>query len=68
MSYEHHMPIPLNITSKVMRTVCKIKFGIEKDKIVSSTGFFMRVSDKLKYLITMEIFGDKNLNNKNIEI
>ena len=67
MSYDHLMPIPMNVTSKVLRCVCKIKYANE-NKINYFSGFFMRVSDALKYLISMEIFRGENLINKNIEI
>ena len=62
MSYDH-MPIPMSIASKVLRCVCKIKFAHN-----SCSGFFMRVSDRLKFLISMELFNNENFLDKNIEI
>ena len=38
MSYDHHMPIPMNVASKVLRCVCKIKYANE-NKINSFSGF-----------------------------
>ena len=71
MSYDHHMPIPMNIASKVLRCVCKIKFGRENRGI--GTGFFLKVSENAKFLIcsihfcnekstTIEIWNKKIMN------
>ena len=50
MSYK---PIPINIISKVWRSVCKIKIN-ELIGSLFATGFFLKVSDSLKYLVTNE--------------
>ena len=60
MSYDHR-PIPMNIASKVLRCICKIEC---KEPKFLTTGFFMRVSDTLKFLITSNL--RENLINKNI--
>ena len=55
----------MKVIPKVSRCVCKIKFVYEKEQC---SGFFMRVSDSLKYLISGKIFENEKLLNKNLEI
>jgi hypothetical protein len=45
------MPIPIDITLKEMKCVCKIGISSGIGSLYE-TFFFMRVSDELKYLIT----------------
>ena len=68
MSYIHaHMPIPIEISFKVSKCICKITVKY-KEKIIITTAFFMRVSDTLKYLITNYHIINENCFNKNITI
>ena len=46
-----HKPIPMKIAIKVMKSICKIIIMKEKGKNYG-TGFFMRISDSFKCLIT----------------
>ena len=57
MSYDHR-PIPMNIASKVLKCVCKIKYGREKRGF--GTGFFLKVSENAKFLMAQFTFGMKN--------
>ena len=62
-----HKPIPIKIANKIMNSICKITVEIN-GKISSGTGFFMNISDKLKYLITNYHIINPKLINVNIEI
>ena len=53
-----HKPIPINIANKVKKSICKIIILNEKGVNCYGTGFFMKISDKLKCLITLK-FGIK---------
>ena len=46
-----HLPIPINIVIKVMKSICKIII-YKHDKKLYGTGFFMKVDISKKYLIT----------------
>ena len=68
MSYIHaHMPIPIEISFKVSKCICKITVKY-KGSISIATGFFMRVSDTLKYLITNNHVVNEYCTNKDITI
>ena len=61
-------PVPMNIANKVMKSVCKIIIkGINKNNIYG-TGFFMKISNSLKYLITNYHVICPNIINQNIEL
>ena len=62
-----HMPIPINIVNKVLKCICKI--SIRKAKgVIYGTGFFMKIDNSKKYLLTNNhIISKKNINN-DIEI
>ncbi len=62
MSYDH-IPIPMNIASKVLRCVCKTKINF-KEYTGINTGFFFRSSDGSKFLIP----GIRSLKNSNVNI
>jgi len=62
-----HMPIPIDITLKARKCVCKIGINSERGSLYG-TGFFMRVSDELKYLITAHHIINENRINENITL
>lgn len=64
----HYRPIPLDITLKAMKCVCKITTKDENDCVCYGTGFFMKVSDELKFLITTYHLINENSINKNITL
>ena len=47
--YTGHKPVPLNIANQALKSICKI---IVETKNIYGTGFFMRVDESKKYLIT----------------
>ena len=60
--------IPINITFQLLKCIWKITIKNE-DRILCSTGFFMRVLGSLKYLITCYHTINKNdITNKKISI
>ena len=63
--YTGHKPIPINIINKVLKSICKIT--IKKGNIYG-TGFFMNVSESLKYLITNYHIISQDKINEHIEI
>ena len=64
----HNKPVPMNIANKVMKSICKIIIkGINKN-IIYGTGFFMKISNSLKYLITNYHVLCPNVINQNIEL
>ena len=63
--YTGHKPIPINIINKVLKSICKIT--IKKGNIYG-TGFFMNVSEWLKYLITNYHIISQGKINEHIEI
>ena len=48
--YTGHKLIPIKLANKVLTSICKIK--IDKNKKKFGTGFFMSISDNLKFMIT----------------
>ena len=46
-----HKGIPIDLVLKVVKSICKITFS-KDNKTLYGTGFFLKVSDSLKYLIT----------------
>ena len=62
-----HMFIPVDVTIKVLKCVCKITVK-NKEKYYFGTGFFMNIYDSKKYLLTnYHIISDKSKDD-NIEI
>ena len=60
--------LPPKIYNKIGKSICKILIKT-KDKVIYGAGFFLRVSDKLKYLITnYHIINELNTNNENITL
>ena len=46
-----NIPVPFDVTSKAIKSLCKITLKYN-NMIIYATGFFMKISDKKKYLIT----------------
>ena len=65
--FNWHKLIPLNIASKVLKSICKIIIKKEKG-IIYGFGFFMLISDSEKYLITNYNIISQDVINENIEI
>ena len=58
----------MDIANKAMKSICKIIIkGINKNNIYG-TGFFMKISNSLKYLITNYHVLCPNVINQNIEL
>ena len=51
---------------KTFKSICKIV--VNGEETICGTGFFMKVSDNLKYLITCHHVINQDMNNKNIEL
>ena len=65
--YTGHRGVPISTINKVVNSICKII--IKRGKITSyGTGFFMKISDLLKYLITNYHIINPSVINNNIEI
>jgi len=64
-----HKPIPIKLSTKVMKSICKITVK-EKGGFLYGTGFFMNISNEFKLLITnYHVINPKNINSDiNIEI
>ena len=63
--FVRHKLIPIKIINKVMNSLSKISFKKE-EKLITATGFFISISDTLKYLIINN--HDINPTMQNIEI
>ena len=63
-----HKPVPMNIANKAMKSICKIFIkGINENNIYG-TGFFMKISNSLKCLITNYHVISPQVINQNIEL
>ena len=62
-----HKPVPLGISNKVKESVCKIIIK-KKRAIIYGTGFFLKISESLKFLFANYHTINKDLINDNIEI
>ena len=65
--YTGHKYIPLKISEKVKKSICKITIKNEGN-ISNGTGFFMKISESLKFLFTNHHVINQHLINDNIEI
>ena len=64
-----HKSIPLDISNKVRESICKIIIKKKGDKgILYGSGFFMKISESLKFLFTNYHVINQDLINDNIEI
>ena len=61
-------PVPIELANKVMKSICKIAFKTNQNLLGFGTGFFMKVSDSSKNLLTNYHVINPDLINKNIEI
>ena len=50
--YKEYRPISIEILNKVMKSVCKIMINKKVGDNYQATGFFLKISDSLKFLIT----------------
>ena len=62
-----HKQININIATKAMKSICNIIADYYNEK-KCGTGFFMKISDSLKYLITNYHVLNPQIINKNIKI
>ena len=62
-----HKSIPMDMANKAMKSVCKIKIKVN-ERTNCGTGFFLKISDSLKYLITNYHIIDNNTQKVEIEI
>ena len=63
-----HKPIKMNIANKVMKSICKIIIK-NNDKISYGTGFFLNVTNSLKYLLTnYHVINQNSIGNLELEI
>jgi len=62
-----HKPVPLGISNKVKESVCKIIIK-KKEIYLYGTGFFLKISESLKFLFTSYHVINKDLSNDDIEI
>ena len=51
MGIKDNIPVPIDVTIKAMKSICKItiKHNVKEN---CATGFFMKISEEKKYLIT----------------
>ena len=67
MLMENHIALPINLVGKALKSVCKIIIKNNPQNILG-TGFFMKISDSQKYLITNYHIISEDMVNKEIEI
>ena len=65
--FSDHKPIPINIINKALKSICKITIR-QKKRIIYGTGFFMKIDNSKKYLITNYHIISKETINENIEL
>ena len=63
-----HKPIPIDIVNAVNKSICKITIKKKDKKIGNGTGFFMNISNSIKYLITNYHVINPDVINEYIEI
>ena len=63
-----HRPVPLYLANEVEKSLCKITVTIKKNSHYNGTGFFMKIKDSKKYLITNYHIISEDIINNNIEI
>ena len=62
-----HRPVPLRISNKLSKSICKITFINNENQKIYGTGFFM-LYKSLKCLISVYHIINENIKNKSIEI
>jgi len=63
-----HKYVSLNISYKIMKSICKIIIKKKENEPFYGTGFFMKISNSLKFLFTNYHVINRNLINDSIEI
>ena len=63
-----HKPISIDIAYTLKKSICKISIKVKDQKIKNGTGFFMNISNTIKYLITNYHVINPDLINEDIEI
>jgi len=51
--FDNHLIIPLNLLIEAKKSICKIYSKDHHGWIIIGTGFFMKINDSKKYLITV---------------
>jgi hypothetical protein len=67
MGIDGNIPIPIDVTIKALKSICKITIE-QNDGKKCATGFFMKISETKKYLITNYHVISQDKINLNIEI
>ena len=63
-----HPPVPISLSNEEMKSICKITINTNSG-LTMGTGFFMKISDSKKYLITNNhVISSEDRDNQNIEI
>ena len=65
--YTDHKPIPMNLANKTLKSICKITIKKKQGNIIG-TGFFMKIENTKKYLITNYHIISQDIINEDIEI
>ena len=47
-----HKPVPMKVANEALKSICKIKIQKGENETIYGTGFFMNISNSLKYLVT----------------
>jgi len=63
-----HKPIPIDIANTVIKSICKISIKMKGEKTKNGTGYFMKISNSIKYLVTNYHVIKPDLINEDIEI
>ena len=65
---EENKPKQIDIANTVIKSICKISIKMKDQKIKNGTGFFMNISNSIKYLIANYHNINPELINEDIEI
>ena len=60
--------VPIEKADKLKKSICKIIFRKKNEELIYVTGFFMKISDILKYLIINYPIINQEIKDENIEI
>ena len=61
-------PVPMEMADKLKKSICKIIMKEKNEELIIVTGFFMKISDTLKYLIINYPLINQEIKDENIEI
>ena len=67
MGIDGNIPIPMDVSNKALKSICKITLK-NNSTTIFATGFFMKISETKKYLITNNHVISQNNINWDIEI